>query len=392
MPGTNSRKNITDPLIILGELKKRSKMKTVLTRFMVLGSASLLLLAACKKNDPIITTNGGTPGTLTANVTSLVLDKTKLNDTTKVISFHVSKPNFGFAAAATSTFQIDPVGDNWAKPTSVTLGNGVYSGGYSTADFNNLLLKLNLPAGTASQVQARIVFNLGGAAKPIYSNVLNITATPFNLTSWLWVTGEFAGWANSKSQTAEDSLVSVTGNGIYTGVINFPQGKNQFLILPVKGDWTHKYATNDAQGSTSSTVTYDASNNLYAPAAGGPTIVTFNANNGTITFQAANSYSIIGSATPNGNWSTDLFLKYINDGTNTWTGTFPLLAGQFKFRQNADWSFSWGNVSPANGTDLTDSNGGNIDATAGTHTVSFIIPLTAQGSGAPSVTATYSLH
>ena len=363
-------------------------MKTVLTRFMVLGSASLLLLASCKKNDPIVTTNGGTAGTLAASTTTPVLDKTKMSDTTKVIKFNFTKPNFGFSAAATNTLQIDAVNDNWAHPASVTLTTGVYSQGYSVADFNNLLLKLNLPAGTPAQIAARIVYNLGGAAKPIYSNVLGITATPFNLTSWLYITGAFAGWQNPGPQ--EDSLVSVTGNGVYVGVINFTAGNNQFLILPAK-NWNNKYATNDAQGSTSTTVTYNASNNLYAPATPGQYIVTFNLNTGTITFQLANSYSIIGSATPGGNWSTDLALKYINDGTNTWKGTYPLLAGQFKFRQNDDWTYSWGDISPADGADATDSNGGNINATAGTHTISFTIPLTAQGSGSPSVTATYSL-
>ena len=68
-------------------------MKTVLTRFMVLGSASLLLLASCKKNDPIVTTNGGTAGTLAASTTTPVLDKTKLSDTTKVIKFNFTKSN-----------------------------------------------------------------------------------------------------------------------------------------------------------------------------------------------------------------------------------------------------------------------------------------------------------
>ena len=367
-------------------------MKTVLTRFMVLGSASLLLLASCKKNDPIVTTNGGTAGTLAASTTTPVLDKTKLSDTTKVIKFNFTKPNFGFSAAATNTLQIDAVNDNWAHPASVTLTTGVYSQGYSIADFNNLLLKLNLPAGTPAQVAARIVYNLGGGAKPIYSNVLSITATPFNLISWLWITGQFSGWANSKAQTAEDSLVSVTGNGVYTGIINFPSGQNQFLILPVKGDWSHKYATNDEQGSTSATVTYDAPNNLYAPATPGQYIVTFNLNTGTITFQLADFYTIIGSAPPGSAWNNDYPMKYINDGTGTWVANnVPMTVGEYKFRQDSQWNNSWGPSATAGS--VTDSNpigDGNIQlTTAGNYNLTFVMPLTPYGTK-PATTTTYT--
>jgi hypothetical protein len=227
--------------------------------------------------------------------------------------------------------------------------------------------------------------------------VLNITATPFNLTSWLWITGQFSGWANSKSQTAEDSLVSVTGNGVYTGIINFPAGQNQFLILPVKGDWTHKYATNDAQGNTSATVTYDAPNNLYAPSAGGQTIVTFNSNTGTITFAPANFYSLIGDGAID--WGTDVPMKYLNDGTSTWTVTTTLKAsGSIKVRENNDWTYSWGIPKPGSPGDgvantLNDSSDNNIPVPSdGTHTVTFTIPLTAQAPGfTPSVLATYTL-
>lgn len=350
-------------------------MKTVLTRFLAISSVPLLLLASCKKNDPMVKTNGGTAGTLSANTTAPVLDKTKLSDTTKIVNFNFTKPAFGYSASVTNTLQIDPQGDNWAKPASATLSPNVYSQGYSTNDFNNMLLKLNLPAGVASQINVRLESSLGGASKPIYSNVLTLTVTPFNLTSWLWITGQFSGWANSKSQTAEDSLISVTGNGIYTGIINFPAGQNQFLIIPVKGDWTHKYATNDPQGSTSATVTYDAPNNLYAPSDGGQYWVTFNSNTGTISFAPADYYSVIGDAAQG--WGTDIDMKYINDGNAHWVVTTALIMETppndgYKIRKDHAWGTSYGTTNPVNGSALTSSSGVNIGVpVAGTYTISF---------------------
>ena len=369
--------------------------KTVLTKILALSSLSLLMLQACKKDGTKVTTNGGTPGALNANATTLVLDKNKLTDTTKVVNFNFSSANYGFSAAVTNTLQIDALSDNWAKPTSVTLPTKITSLGYSTADFNNLLLKLNLPAGTASQVQVRVVHTVSTSVAPIYTNVVTMTVTPFNLTSWLYITGAFASWQNPGP--LEDSLISVTGNGIYTGIINFNatgSGSNQFLVLPAK-KWDHKYATTDPSSQTpSSTVKYDASNNFNAPATNGQYIVTVNLNNNTISFALADYYSIIGSSTPGGNWSTDIPLKYVNDGNGNWVGNnVALLAGQIKFRQDGAWANSWGDVSPADGINATSSNGGNINATtAGNYNIVFHMPLTVMGgSTKASVTTTYSL-
>lgn len=347
-------------------------MKTVSTKFLLLSSMTLLVMASCKKSDPIIKTNGGTPGALAASTTSPVLDKTKLADSTKVINFSFSKANYGYSAAVTNTLQIDAASDNWAKPMSITLAPNVTSQGYATADFNAILLKLNLPAGVSSQVQARLVQTVSTSVKPIYSNTLALTVTPFNLTAWLYVPGAYEGWANPGPQ--EDSLVSVTGNGVYTGIINFTAGNNQFLVTPTKG-WAHKYATNDAQGTTSATVAYDGPNNFYAPSTPGQYWVTLNTNNNTITFAPANYYSIIGDAAQG--WGTDVDMKYINDGNGTWVATLPMIQQAppndgYKFRKNHDWGTSYGTIATPDGTSLTSSNGVNIGvAAAGTYKITF---------------------
>jgi hypothetical protein len=362
-------------------------MKTVLTKFMVFGGIILLMLSACKKGDTLVTSNGGKAGALTSSATTLVLQKASLTDTTKVINFNFTQANYGYSAVVTNTLQIDKAGDNWANPTSVTLNNKVLSQGYSTIDFDNILLKQGLIGGTASTVQVRLVQSISSTVTPVYSNVLTLTVTPFNLTSWLYAVGAFQGW----NAATADSLLSATSNGIYIGIINFTAGNNQFLILPAKS-FTNKYGTNDAPGITSRTVTYNGSNNFYAPAVAGQYIVTLNLNTNTISFALANTYSVIGSSTPGGNFSTDIDLtKYVNDGVTGWTATMALTVGQIKFRQNHDWTYSWGDVTPVDGINATNSNGGNINiATAKSYVVSFNILPSVIGV-TPPVTATYSL-
>jgi hypothetical protein len=364
-------------------------MKTIKTILLAFSSIVLLLLAACKKDQATFTSNGGKPGALTASATLLVLDKTKLADATSAITFSFTAPDYGFSAAVTNTLQIDASNDNWTKATSTTLGVKSLSQGYNTADFNALLLKLNLSAGITSQVKVRVMHTISASVTPLYSNVITLTVTPFNLTSWVYVPGAYEGWSNPGP--AEDSLVSVTGNGIYTGIINFTAGNNQFLITPKK-TWDHKYGTNDATGSTSSTVAFDGPNNFYAPSAAGQYIVTLNTNTNTITFNAANYYSLIGDATPGVAWTTDTDLKFVNDGNNSWIGSVPFTVGSFKVRQNHDWTYSWGILKPTpDGVTLSNSNDNNIPiAVAGTYKVTFTIPITNVGT-TPPTNASYSV-
>jgi hypothetical protein len=372
-------------------------MKTILTKFMTLSGAALLMLSACKKDGALVTSNGGKPGTLSASATNLVLDKTKLTDPTAVVTFNISAANYGYSAAVTNTLQIDAANDNWAKPTSVTLANKVLTQGYSTADFNNLLLKLNLPAGTATQVQVRVMHSISAGVAPIYSNVVSLTATPFNLTSYLYVPGAYEGSSWPNPGPLEDSLVSVTGNGVYIGIINFTAGNNQFLVTPKK-NWDHKYATNDGSNTTGSySVTYDGANNFYAPPTAGWYLITLNINNNTMTIVPANYYSVIGSVTAGGDWSTDADLKFINSADLDWEGNIAMTAGEFKVRQNHDWGNSWGIPKPGSAGDgvaaaLNNTSNNNIQApTAGTHKVTFSIPITPVGT-APSTLASYTFQ
>lgn len=375
-------------------------MKKGLIKLLTISSAALLMLPSCKKSDVKVTADPNKQGTLSASSTTIVLDKTRLADTTAAITFNFQAPNLGFANGTVYTIQIDSAGDNWKKPTSVTLATGVTKQGYSTADFNAMILKLNLKAGVASAVNVRVQQQLSNTVVS-YSNTLSLTVTPFNLASWLYITGNFSGWQNPGAK--EDSLESATSNGVYSGIINFvtPQapGDDEFLILPVKGSWSHKYATTDPQHTTSKTVTYDASNNLFAPGEG-YYMVTFDLNKGTITFQQVDYYSVTGNEVVGGDWGVDQFMKYVNDGSNTWTATLnmaPVSGGGFKVRQDAAWSNSWGIPQTGStgfgqtGVLASDKDGNLSVTTAGNYTTTITVAPSNLGS-APTVVIPYTFN
>jgi hypothetical protein len=364
-------------------------MKKILKTFVTYSGLALLMLSSCKKNDALVTANTDKAGALTASTTTPVIDRAKIADSTNIVSFGFTASQYGVNIAETNTLQIDSVGDNWVNPVSYTLPAKALTQGFNTAQLDAMLLKI-VPADIASKVNVRVQHALSGTTNT-YSNVLSLTVTPINLTSWLYVVGAFNGW----SATTPDSLISATGNNVYTGIINFPAGagNNQFLILPAK-TFDNKYATSDPVSQVpSTTAAYNAGNNFNAPATAGQYIVTLDVNKGTITFAAADYYSILGSAPPGVAWSTDTFMKYVNDGTGTWVlNGVPMIVGEYKFRQDAQWTFGWG-PSATDGvvTDVAPLGDGNIQlTTAGTYNFTFVMPATSYGT-VPLVTTTYTI-
>jgi len=372
-------------------------MKNLITKKLAFGGLMLLVLASCKKDGDLVTANvaTATPGALTVSAATPVLNSAKLTDPTVIETFTFTQPSFGYSAAITNTLQLDAPGDNWANPYTVALSTNVLTQGYNTNDLNSILLKMGLKGGVSVTINARIQSALS-ATTSVYSNVLAVNVTPFNLKSWLYVAGSYEGWNNPGPQ--EDSLYSATSNGIYVGIINFPAGKNDFLVLPAK-NWNNKYATNDPTSGTSSNVTYNANNNFFAPNVAGNYLVTLNLNTNKITFALADYYSVIGDAAQG--WSTDVAMKYINDGNSNWTVTLPLLSsGQFKIRQDNAWTFSWGipNTGSAGfgvANTLNDTANSNVPVAAnGNYTVTFNAPITIIGASPatpPPATTTYSV-
>ena len=363
-------------------------MKKLLTGLLTISTIGLLMLTSCKKNDKMVTDAGSTSSKLSVSNTSPTLSTAMINDTTTIIRFNFTAPNYTYKGAGQQNeIQIDAAGDNWKNPAATVLTS--YSEGFTTFAFAKLLIGLQLPAGKQTTVNVRIANQLS-AESALYSNVITLTVTPINLASFIYAVGAFQGW----NAGSPDSLVSATSNGIYTGIIDFTAGNNQFLILPAK-NYNNKYATTQTSTPTT-TVTYNAGNNLIAPTAAGDYFVTFNLNTGAITFEQVNSYSAIGSSTPplGNNYSVDNEMKYVN-GDQQWELTIAMVeTGGFKIRQNDDWTWSWGTLGTPDGVTLTDASGGNINiTTVGTYKLTFNYPVAAYSISATPVpvTATYTL-
>jgi starch-binding outer membrane protein SusE/F len=306
-------------------------MKTLYNIFSLLLMTSLFL-PACKKDEERAVVKQGTAPVLAISSGTIVLDTAKRNDTAVKFSWNAS--DFGYQAAVNYTLQLSKKGASFASASTTEVSIGAATAySFTVADFNRELLKI-VPAGQASDLEARIKAEVGTPAiAPAYSNAVTFKATPFrdiiNYPS-LWVTGNFQGWAPASAP----KISSKANNGIYEGYIFFNNASPEFKL--VKGnDWSA-----GDYGSAGGNKIQNGGANLTLPSAGHYRI-TANTTAMTWSYEKINSWGVIGDATPGG-WTADTDLVY-NPLTGAWSITLPLLAGKkMKFRANGGWDINFG--------------------------------------------------
>jgi len=336
-----------------------------------LKSISLVLLTiglwSCKKDETKTVSNVSPAGALTASATSLNL--VQANATKPALTLTFPAPTVtGYQIPVTSTLQFALAGTGFAVTKEIVATTTTYSP--TVNDFNTMLLALGLKIGVSGQIDVR----LKSAPAPnavTYSNVITITATPYLASAWIYAPGAYQDWTPATA----DSLVSLTSNGIYTGIINYPDGKLEFKITPAKS-WDLSYA--DGGNGTLSIV----GGNLNAGVAGSR-LVTVDMNKKTWTIADGNVWAIIGSATPLG-WDGDTDMKFINDGKGAYKITLNLVAGEFKFRMGHKWDSNFGGTIAA----LVANSPNNLPVSAsGNYTITFT-PVYGTGGKPVSATAT----
>jgi len=309
-----------------------------------------MILTSCEKDEVKTIAGEGQSGSLTSSASTVNLTKETLND--KVIEFTYTASDFGYNAGITYSLQFGEKGTDFSPAREVVFANGIVSRSYTGMELNSLLSAMNLPFDSNSDVEVRLKSSISSNIA-VYSNVVNINTKPIPLTSWIYIPGDYQGWDPSTA----DSLVSATGNGIYTGIINFPAKESGFKIT-TKKNWDINFG-DGGSGTISPT-----GGNFKTPSAG-TLLLTMDMNSNTFTIEATGIWGMIGDAVPNSNWSVDADMKFVNDGNGNWVLKTNLNPGEFKFRKGHDWGT---NLGGSNGT--LSLAGGNIKITeAGSYTI-----------------------
>lgn len=261
------------------------------------------IIWSCKKDENKDYYLGGTAPVLSASVTgNIPLSYTHAGDPAFTLNW--TNPNYQFTTGISSQdvtylIEIDTTGANFTNPNkqSVSVSKDL-SITFTQSQFNDYLLNtLQLNTTSSHNIEIRVTSSLGKNQAMLVSNVMKFTVQPYAIppkvtppaTGHLYLVGSATagGWNNPVPvPTQEFTKVSPT---LYEITVNL-NGGQEYLLLPLNGDWGHKYAVPDktvAGLNNGGDFKMDASDNIPGPAASGTykIVVDFQRGKFTVTKQ-----------------------------------------------------------------------------------------------------------
>jgi hypothetical protein len=230
----------------------------------------------------------------------------------------------------------------------------------------------------------------------VYSNVVSLTLTPYStippplypvppnlyLVGSATPGGPATGW-NNPVPVPSQQFTQIDAN-TFGMVINMVGGQ-QFLLLPVNGDWSHKYAVAASTSApTGGPFVPDAANNMNGPTTSGLYRIIVDFVKGTYTITPASpgdiptALYIVGDATAGG-WADPVPVpsqQFTQVSSGEFKITLPLLAtGSYLFLpvNDNDYTIKYGGASATGGPLLENGTVPNSNTpgpgVAGTYTI-----------------------
>jgi hypothetical protein len=260
---------------------------------------AVLCLFSCTVDDTKVIYQGGTSPVLTLSSTSdLVL--TKADENYSSLQFQWTNPAYQFSNGESTqdvyyTLEIDTTGSNFTNPKMNLISyTGDLSHTFLVKELNSALSILELSDYRLHPFEFRLKATLANSNEPLYSNVVKVNISTYldvvyPVPAHLYIVGDAtpSGWTNDNVHPdATQTFTKV--NSYMFEISSLALTPNQFLFIPVAGDWSHKYAF-DAPGSTNDTsgdkFTPDAKSNFQAPSSGGNYKITVNFKTGKYSLQ-----------------------------------------------------------------------------------------------------------
>jgi len=242
------------------------------------------VLVSCKKEINSVTYLGGTKPTVTAtSLAPIVMVKADENKTWNTFTW--TNPNYQFTTGTSSqdvtyTLQFDTTGSNFSNPNiqEIVVAKDL-SRAVTIKEINTAMTKLGLMENIPHNMEIRLRSTLTNSSAPLYSNVLKqvITgyldvAVPLPTTGELYLVGDAtAGGWNNPVPVPTQKFTKLANNTTYEITVALTGGK-EYLMLPLNGDWGHKYAVKDKTLSglnTGGDFGFDLGDNFPGPSASG---------------------------------------------------------------------------------------------------------------------------
>ena len=350
---------LTQTWFRIRDIKTQLTMKKYMNKFFFLG-ALLALMGSCEKDTELTTlqeVNFPAAPDLSDNSIQLVQDEQNepaLNISWEEVIFPIEAPveyTVQFALPA------DTIGDSgWDNAISFNAGKDVYSKSFQGLDLNQIAEEFGFEPDVEGDLVVRVLAHMD---RTIASQAVGLTVIPFETVITLteiYLPGAYQGWDPSTAL----SIPSTGVNGIYQGIINFPEEARDFKIT-LDRTWAENYG-----GDGSGNLIFDGSN-LSVPS-GGTYRITVDLN--TMRWSSEPySFGIIGTATPGG-WDADTDMFY-DSGAEAWKISVYLQAGAIKWRLNDAWTVNYGPRNNDEGIAYLDDPGAHTISEAGMYEVTF---------------------
>lgn len=327
---------------------------------------AIAVFAACHKVDSLPFYANGTAPQLTSDVTSIAPVPADSNAT--VLTLAWSNPAYATDSSKVKyVVQIDSSGRDFSKAVTREV-TGSLSTSFIAKDLNAILIGFGFQFGVPYDVDIRVISSYSNNNEQLTSNVLTLQITPYVVpakvlppqagTLYLVGSATAGGWNNPVPVPAQQfaKIDSLTYEGTF-----YLAGGAEYLMLPVNGDWSHKYSVADKTAAglnAGGDFGYDLSDNFPGPAATGMYKISVDFQAGKFVVMPVNLFDLLYVPGDYQGWApaTAATLASPNkDGEYEGYIDIPEGGYEFKLTSQPDW----------NGTNYGDGSGGTLSTSGG---------------------------
>ena len=235
--------------------------------------AVALTILSCDKAKDLAAFNNGSAVALSSSAAAVAPAPADSNKT--AITFSWTNPKYAQDSASYKYIvQIDSTGRNFAKAYQITV-TGALSTSMLSKEINAVALSFGFAFNVAYDMDVRVISSYGNNNERYYSNIVKLKYTPYKVppkialptTGKLFLVGDASqgGWNNPVPvPTQQFGQIDET---TFVGVFNLIGGK-QYLVLPLNGDWGHKFSIADPSvPAAGGDFGFDLPSNFNGPAA-----------------------------------------------------------------------------------------------------------------------------
>jgi hypothetical protein len=314
----------------------------------------LLAFASCDKVDDLPSYGTGKAVELTASATAVAPAPADSNNV--VLSLNWTYPDHKTDSANIKyTIEVDSVGKNFSAPF-VKVVMGIQTAGFTAKELNSFLLGRGYAFNVPVSLEMRVISSYANNNERLLSNTVPVRFTTYKVppkialptTGKLFIVGAATqgGWTNPVPVPSQE--LARLNETTWAGVFRL-NGGEQYLLLPLNGDWGNKFsvANNQVAGlSAGGDFGFNLPDNFPGPATSGLYTITVDFQTGKFkvtpyTSTLPTNLFIVGAATPGG-WNNPVPVpsqQFTRINSSQWELTIPLVASQeyLLLPVNGDW-------------------------------------------------------